>query len=361
MKATSAIFALLAASVGCGGGDTRASSDSRRAVPVFTARAERRDIEETLSLTGTLRPRAQVSVIAEVPARLLRIVHDEGASVAAGAVLAELDDTDHRLAFERAEAAKALAEANRAHAAVEKERADHLLSTNGITDKDHLAAQVGLQVAEAALRQAHAEAAIAAQQLARCRLRAPFAGRVARRLADTGAFLAQGTPVFVLVDDSVLEFRGPLPSADFGRARLGASVDVAIEALPGVEARGKVSRITPLVDDRTRSFEMVSELRGRKELVGGLFARARVHVGTVAGAVVVPPTALVRDGSRPDAAEVFVVKAGVVERRVVVLGIEQADAVQVREGLDEGEEVVLDPPAALGAGAAVAVQARHAG
>jgi multidrug efflux pump subunit AcrA (membrane-fusion protein) len=120
--------------------------------------------------------------------------------------------------------------------------------------------------------------------------------------------------------------------------------------------KGLVVRVTPLIDERTRSFEVVVQVPGQKDLVGGLFARAVVRVGRVADALVVPPSALVRDGSDPSSAQTFVVVAGKAERRTVAVGVETADAVQVREGLKDGDLVVLDPPVALGSGAPVEVQ-----
>jgi RND family efflux transporter MFP subunit len=338
----------------CRRGDTAAPT--ARPVPVRTASAAARDLDAILEATGTLHPRAQVQLTAEVAARLVRVLRDEGASVREGEVLAVLDDTDYRLTLDRARAAQAVAEANQAHAVVEKERADNLLKTGGITDKDHLSAQVGLRVAEAALAQARAEVAIATQQHARCEMKAPFAGRVARRLPDPGTLLAPGAPVFTLVDDSVLEFRGSLPSVEYGRVRAGAPVEIVLDALPGQRLSGRITRVPPLVDERTRSFEIVAEVPGRRDLAGGLFARARVRLGRLTGAVVVPPAALVRDGARPERADLFVVSGGKAERRTVTLGVEQADAIQVKQGLAAGEVVVLDPPSALSSGAAVAPQ-----
>ena len=339
----------------CSGGTT-AETVAPRGLAVRTATVEKRDLEEGLVLTGTLKPRAQVEVVAEVAARLERILRDEGARVAKGEPLALLDETDYRLAGDRARAVLAVAEANRAHAAAEKGRADNLLRTGGITDKDHLSAQVGLQVAEAALAQARAEAAIAGQQLARTRVKAPFAGRVGKRHADPGAMLAAGTPLFTLVDDSVLEFEAPVPSRDFPKVRLGAPVSVSVDALPDARLEGRVSRIAPLVDERTRSFTVVVEVKGRPELVGGLFARAFVTVGTAKDAVVLPPAALVRDGSDPARAQVFVVLEGKAEKRTIDLGVETPDGVQVRNGVVAGDVVVLDPPTALASGAPVELQ-----
>ncbi len=341
---------------GCADPAQTAATGKPAGVPVRTVAVETRDLEETLVVAGTLRPRAQVQVVAEVPARLLRVFKDEGARVADREVLAALDETDYRLALDRAKAALAVAEANRAHAVTERERADNLLKTGGITDKDHLSAQVALQVAEASLAQARAEVAIAAQQLARTQVRAPFAGRVARRFPDPGAMLATGAPLFTLVDDSVLEFRASVPSADYAKIKVGAPVGVTVDALPGLEVSGKVVRVAPLVEERTRSFEVVVAVPGQSELVGGLFARASVRVGQVTGALVVPPAALVRDGTNPSEAGIFVVASGRAERRTVSLGVEAPDAFQVTKGLAAGEVVVVDPPAALSSGAPVEIQ-----
>jgi membrane fusion protein (multidrug efflux system) len=351
------LLAVPLAFAACSGGKAvDAAASAPRGVPVRTATVAARDLDETLVLTGTLKPRAQVQLVAEVAARLEKLLRDEGATVARGETLAVLDETDYRLARDRAQAALAVAEANRAQAATEKERSDNLLKTGGITDKDHLAAQVHLQVAEASVAQVRAEAAIAGQQYERTRVKAPFAGRIGKRWADTGAMLAVGTPLFTLVDNSVLEFEASVPSRDLAKVRLGATVTVSVDAAPGAAFDGKVARIAPLVEERTRAFRVVVELPGRKELVGGLFARATVRVGTVPGALVVPPAALVRDGSSPDAAEVFVVVSGKVERKSVRLGVETPDGVQATSGLAAGDVVVLDPPTALTPGAPVDVQ-----
>jgi HlyD family secretion protein len=343
------------AAAGCDGTAQTAPETRARGVPVRTVSVQQRDLEDQVVLTGTLRPRAQVLVVAEVAARLLQIRRDEGARAAQGDVLAVLDPTDYRLGAERARAALAVAEANQAHARVEKERADSLLKTGGITDKDRLAAEVNLQVAQAAMAQARAEASIAAQQLARTEIRAPFNGRVARRSADAGAMLAAGAPVFTFLDDSILEFRASAPSNQYGKVRVGAPVSVTVDSLPGLQVKGRVARVAPLVDDRSRSFETVVEVPGNAALVGGLFARATIRVGVMPGALVVPPAALVRDGT--DTAQTFVVEGGKAERRTVAVGVEGPDAVQVTRGLVQGDVLVLDPPASLSSGVAVEIQA----
>ncbi len=348
-----ALLLLAAASLAACSGQRADSGAAVKGVPVRTAQVQKRDLPDQIVLTGTLAPRAQVQIVAEVQARLVRVARDEGARVAKGEVLAVLDETDYRLANDRAQAALAVAQANRAHAEAEKERADNLLKTGGITDRDHLSAQVALQVADAALAQARAETAIAGQQLARTQVRAPFTGRIGKRFPDPGAMLAAGTPLFTLVDDSVLEFEGQVPSRDYAKVKLGVPVALAIDALPNAKIEGRVARLQPLVDTRSRSFGVVVEVAGRPELVGGLFARASILVGTAKAALVVPPASLVRDGSDPSKADIFLVRQGRAEKHTITVGVETPDGVQATNGLVAGDSVVLDPPNSLADGAPV--------
>lgn len=337
------------------GGPAQTAPAGARAVPVRTAMAETRDLDQAVTLTGTLRPRKQAQVSAEVGGRLVSVLRDDGDRVRSGDILAMLDATDYRLSHDRARASLQVAEANHAHAQAEEERAQNLLRTGGITDKDRLAAQVNLRVAEAGVAQARAEAAIAAAQQGRAAVRAPFTGRVAGRLADPGTMIAAGAPLFTVVDDSVFELRAAVPSASYNAIRVGAPVQVAVDSAPGLAIEGRVARVTPLVDERNRSFEVVIEVPGNPSLVGGLFARASVAVGRIAGAVVVPPGAVLR-GASAATAEVWVVNGAAAAKRTVSVGAELADGVHVLSGLAAGERVVVDPPAGLAPGIAIAAQ-----
>ena len=339
-----------------GGTEAESTVPATRTIPVRTVAVQTRDLTETLTLTGTLNPRAQVVAVAEVPARLLTVLKNEGDRVSRGTLLATMDPTDFRLARDRARAALDLAEANRAHAHAEEDRAESLLKTGGITDKDRLSAKVAVQIAEASFAQARTELAITEQQLARCEVTAPIAGRISKRSADAGAMLTPGAPIFTIVDDSVFEFRAAVSSADFAKVKVGEAATMTIDAMPGFSTTGRVSRITPQVDVRSRSFEVVVLVSGQPQLVSGLFGRAELHVRDVPGSLTVPPNALVRDGADPTHAEAFVVVGGKAERRDVTVGVEVADAVQVTNGLSAADVVVIDPPAALGPGTQVEVQ-----
>jgi membrane fusion protein (multidrug efflux system) len=356
------LFLAAIATAACSGTEAEtpaAAVESTRSIPVRTATVQPRDLAEMLSLTGTLDPRAQVTVVPEISARLERVLHNEGDRVSRGQLLAVLDDADFTLARDRAKAAVDVAEANRAHARAEKDRADSLLKTGGITDKDHLAAKVAVQVAEASTAQARSELAIAERQIGRSQIVAPISGRIARRHADAGTVVTAGTPLYTIVDDSIFEFRSSVASNDFGKVKVGEHVVVTVDALPGFVTEGEVNRIAPQVDARSRSFEVIIRVPGRSQLVSGLFARAQVKVRDVPGGLTVPPAALVRDGSDPSKAQTYVVIGNKVERRDVTVGVEVPDAVQVTSGLKAGEVVVVDPPSALGPGTQVITETKN--
>jgi RND family efflux transporter MFP subunit len=350
------ILLIISAAAACGDRPEPEAVVTGQTIPVRTSTVATRDLTETLTLTGSLEPRARVTVVAEVAARLMRVLKDEGDLVEQGAVIAVLDDTDFRLARDRAAAMLDIAEATRAHARVEEDRAASLLKTGGITDKDRVAAQAAVQLAEASYAQARIELSIAERQLSRTEVKAPLSGRVAKRSGDSGAMLAVGSPIFDIVDDAVFEFRASVASSDLGKVSVGGDVTLTVDALPGFSAKGRVTRIVPVVDPRSRSFEVVVRLPGQPGLLSGLFARADIHVRNVPGGLTVPPSALVRDGSDPARAGVFVVIDGKADRRDVTLGVEQPEAVQVTSGLRAGEVVVIDPPAALGPGMPVDVR-----
>src|SRR4029453_11025286 len=87
--------ALMAAACGGRGAEAEsATTQTTRTVPVKTATVQTRDLIETLTLTGTLDPRAEVTVVPEISARLERTLKNEGDRVTRGQLLAVLDDTD---------------------------------------------------------------------------------------------------------------------------------------------------------------------------------------------------------------------------------------------------------------------------
>ena len=171
-------------------------------------------------------------------------------------------------------------------------------------------------MAEAQQAQVRAELAIAAQQLARTQIKAPFAGRVAKRLADPGAMLATGTPLFTFVDDATLEFRASVPSADYGKAAAGRHRRRdGGRASAAARVKGTVARISPLVEERTRAFEVTVQVPGRPRARGRPLRPRVGAAGPGDGRSRRAAGGAAARRQRPPGAQAFVVADGKAERK----------------------------------------------
>ena len=125
------------------------------------------------------------------------------------------------------------------------------------------------------------------------------------------------------------------------------------DALPGREFTGSVDRVAPVVDTGTGTFRVVATFAGDGELQPGMFTRLGINYDQRADALVVPRTALLEDGGEP---AVYVVRDGKAARSALKLGYDEAGWVEVREGLQAGDAVVVAGKAALREGSAVQVR-----
>ncbi|MFD1332951.1 efflux RND transporter periplasmic adaptor subunit, partial [Methylopila musalis] len=292
---------------GADAGPATAAAPARpNAVAVTVATAARREIVQTLALTGTLAPRDEILVGAQIDGlRLEAYLVETGDRVAAGKTLARLDRDmlDVALAQNRstvakaeaaiaqAEAAIAEAEAARIEADAALRRAQQLKSSGNVTGETLQARETGAQVAGArvraqneALKVAEADKALAEAQgreielrLARTEVKAPAAGVVSARSARVGQIVGMGgEPLFRLVRDGAIELVARVPETRLPALKPGqpARIEVAGLAEP---VWGRVRLVEPVVDAATRLGLVRVALPDDPDLRAGLFARAGVE------------------------------------------------------------------------------------
>ena len=159
---------------------------------------------------GSLQSDESVQIATEIAGRVAEITFTEGGTVKAGDVLVKLDDALAQAEVADAQARYDLAEAN-------NDRAKQLSRTGNVTEK-------AIDEAAAELRDRARRARIAARQLSKHSIAAPFAGRVGIRKVSPGAFVAVGTPIVNLekIDVLKVDFKLPelfLPSVSVGQTR----------------------------------------------------------------------------------------------------------------------------------------------
>lgn len=283
-------------------------------------------------------------ISAEVAAAVAQVHVDAGRRVEAGDLLLALDERDARLALAQAEAQRQAAQARLTLAEQRALRGRELREGNHISADELLALETGLQAAQADLALAAAGRDIAARQLDKCRVRAPFSGVVLERMAQVGALAAPGTPLLRLVSDAAPEVEAQI--APESAADLEAGRELRFEA-QGRSHALRLLALSPLLERsaRTRLARFAFE-------AGAAPAGSTGSVSWVGPSLLLPAELMVKRNGRLGAfidaggQARFVEAPGAQEGRPFRLAIDPATRVVSRgqQGLNAGDALpVLEP------------------
>jgi len=337
------------------------AAGAQQAAPVATATARETELVEELGLTGSLTSPRTARLSPEVEGRVARVAVEEGDRVEAGDPVVELDAELAELALERAQAAERearteLADAERRLGEIQALARRQTAAESRVRD---LEAEVRRD--RAVLQRLAAERATQAGLLRRHVVKAPFAGVVARRLTELGEWVEPGTLLVELVATEWLRLDLQVPQTWFGRVVPGTPARIQLDARSDGTFEARVHQVVPVGDASARTFLTRVRLENPDaRMAPGMSARATLRVATGRRGVVVPRDALIR---HPDGRIVVWVAEGegatrVVRERRVRLGPMFGDRVAVAEGLEAGAEVVVRGNEALQEGQEVRVRSR---
>jgi len=312
--------------------------------PVELAVVERRDIVETLRLSGSLTSPYSARLSPDVEGRLVELEVDVGELVEKGDTLFRLDDELARLELQQAVAAEHEAEADLANARRRVKEVRALVQEKSFPESEARSLESQVERFEAVLERRRAERAYAAATLAHHTLKAPFGGVIAARNADLGERVNTDSNVLLLIAIDRLQLDLRVPQGYFQRVAVGTPVTLRLDALPDRAIEASVSRIVPVSDPDARTFLVRAQLDNKAgNLTPGMSVQAVLRVGTNRRAEVVPRDALIR---YPDGRTVVWVAAVendkyIVRERLVKTGLIFDGNVEILEGLAEGEQVVV--------------------
>ena len=307
-------------------------------------------------ISGTLRPVLQATVRAKVAAEVTALRAQEGQPVEAGAVIVSLDTADLKARLDAQTAAVAEARARLDLARKNHATNQALLEKAFISQNAFDSVISSVQVAEANLASAEAQAAIARRAMEDTQVRAPFAGIVAKRWVNQGDKVAVDMPVAQVVDLTRMEIEAQIPAGEIPFVHVGQAIAVRIDGFAGRVFKGKVERVSPSAEAGSRSIAVFAALpNADRALRGGMFANGTVATGSGAEVDVIPTAAVIEEGGQ---AYVYVIRNEKVERRAVVLGEKSAERglVVVREGLERGVPVIAVKAEGLKPGAKAIVK-----
>ena len=293
-------------------------------VKVEVAPVNRVRLERAVAAVGTLRSHDSVMLRPEISGRIAEINFDEGGKVEQGQLLVRLDDSVAKARLQQARANLQLA-GSQYRRSVE-------LSKQGFVSsqaRDEAASNRAVQQAAVALAEA---------ELEKTAIKAPFDGLVGLRTVSVGDYVGPGTDLVPLeaIDPLNVDFR--IPEQFLSTVAVGSRLQVSFDALSGVEREGSVGAISPQVDVGGRSLLLRANVPNPDGVLRpGLFARVQLELAETQG-MVVPESALAPSG---DAQYVYRVADGVVQRVMVQVGQRTGAHVEIVQGLNEGDQVVV--------------------
>ncbi|HEY4647961.1 MAG TPA: efflux RND transporter periplasmic adaptor subunit [Gemmatimonadales bacterium] len=344
MKPIHLAMLMLAALAGC----NRAESEGKEsggggpgggppAMPVEAAAARSDTVVDAILATGQIEAMQSIDLRPEVEGRLVQILVREGALVARGTPLFKIDDAELK-----AQVAEVTAERDLAQQSLTRTR--DLLSQKA-------SSQAELERAEATMRSNEAQLERLKVRLERTLVRAPFAGVVGQRFVSLGDYVNSDTRLVSLqtVTPQRASFQVPERYAD--QLQLGQRVTFRVAALPGREFSGKVDFVDPMVKQPGRTIMVKAVVPNpRRELQSGMFIEARLATDVRPNAVIIPEDAVLPlQGS----SFVWVVNNGKATRRQVELGVRTPGFVEVKNGVESNEQVVVGGQERLAEGAPV--------
>ncbi len=371
-----ATLVLLGAAAACGGSrpdDPERSADAPLAVTTVTASLA--NVHENLEAGGVVSAGTSAVIASRVMAPVVEVRVNAGDRVKTGQVLVVLDD--QALAAPSRQAAAGLTAAERALTAARAEHAaataEHTLATawhgrmSALHDRRAATAQerddAEARLAGAAARVSGTQARIeqAVSQVAAARaaseaaatmhgfttIRAPFDGLITETLTDPGNLAAPGTPLVRLESGGARQIEVQIDESRAAYARPGDRAAVLFES--GEPVTGTVAEVERTIARGGRAFTVTVTLPEGSDVRSGTFARVRL-AGAARRALRIPASAVRQQGQ---VSTVFTVADDVARLRLVQLGAEDGDLVEVLAGLEAGETVVAPPPAGLSDGRAV--------
>ncbi|NTX67129.1 efflux RND transporter periplasmic adaptor subunit [Myxococcus sp. CA051A] len=287
----------------------------------------------------------------------------EGDNVREGTELAALRKTDYSQKLTEARAAFAQARAAQEQAQINFDRTTKLVDAEVQTPAQLDAARTQRDSAAAAAAVAQARVDEARTALDDTQLRSPLTGVVLKRAVEVGALAAPGTVAFSVAETQTVRVVFGVPDTLLPNVRLGAPQAVITQAFPGQQFEGRISRIAPSADPKSRVFAVeVSIPNADQRLKPGMVAALSLRDGGSARLqpeLLVPLSSIVRAPGKPDGFAVFVLQEqdgkALVRAREVTLGEYLGSVIPVKQGLQAGERIVVTGASLLSDGEAVEV------
>ena len=346
---------------------------SRDLVPnLSVAKVKASDPIIDVTLPATTLAFTTANIYARVSGYISKRNVDIGDRVKKGDLLVEISapEIDHQLAQAEATLAqnKAAVEkilANKELARVTAEREDPLVrkgfesKLQGDTNRLNLQAQkADVAVAKANVAAQEALVKVARQQKKYLRVLAPFDGIVTKRNVNIGDLVqgdaTTGTFMFTVMESEVIRTQVYVPQDQAFGLGPGVAAIVRVPEMPGRTFPGKVTRVADALHPGTRTLLAEIDIENSDgALTAGIYGTVELHIPRKTTSLLVPASAIIFN---QEGMQVAVVKDGTAHIQKITVARDLGTDIEARDGVKEGDEVILNPPVTLANGDKVTVQ-----
>lgn len=334
-------FAMVCAGLllfGCG---DKASSGKVRPPPlVSVGPVEVKDVPVLAKAPVDIRPIVQADVGSKTVGYLDAVMVDRGDVVKKGQLLALVRPSELTDQLASAKSAVNQAQASATLASANLERAQALAPRGLVSQQELQNMSNAVATTQAQLSSAQAQLGVYATRLGETRLEAPFDGVVVSRRLDPGALVGPSSgPVLTVARVDVVRVFVSINERQAPAVKLGQNATVKFDALPERVFEGKVARLAPSFDSVTRTLDAEVQLPNAEGVLRpGMYGQAELELERHSNAQVVPVEAVQLSGGK---AFVFVLDGGAVQRRLVTLGEELGEQLEITSGLKAEEQIVI--------------------
>ena len=311
-----------------------------QARPVRTVTVEHRAEGETVSLTGQVRAKDQVSLAFRLDGRMIERPVNVGDVLTAGQIVAELDPQNQQNSLRSAQASRASAEAVLAQSRLAFWRQQELLKDGWTPKAKFDEAEQNLKTAQAQVDSAQAQLRIAQDQLSYTTLFADAPGAVTAKGAEPGEVVRAGQMIVQVARQGGRDAVFDVPEQLIRTGPRDPVVEIALTDDPKITATGRVREVAPQADSATRTYQVkVGIINAPEAMRLGATVTGSIKLSAPPG-VEVPASALTEANERPAVWVVDPQSETVSLRNVDVLRHDPATVV-ISQGLETGEIVVI--------------------
>ena len=296
------------------------------------------DAPETLRLTGSLRGARETDLAANVNGRVLETFLERGASIQKGALLARVDVSAAALALAEAKLQVATSKTQEAINLADCARYEQLKARGAATELEYDQVTAKCKTAPLNVEAAQARQSIAAKNVGDGAIRAPFGGVIAERYVEVGEYVQSSSKVASIAQIDELRLEFSVPEANWPSVKVGADVAFRVTAYGDALFHGKVLHIAGRVRATRDVLVEASVPNADRKLLPGMFAGVDLSIGTRSLPALPKSAVFTQNGKQ----NVFVIKDGLLEQRVLQTSAEFQGQVPVLRGVAVGDQVVRD-------------------